>query len=173
MHCGDRRGCHSSLGCVICQKSHLCFVMYCGDRPGCHSSLGCVICKKNHIRASYVNWRLCGFSSMCRQWHWWHAVTTRLRMTKYSNSCHHVDDMAPSVMRELHRITKPYNVTSSNQQRLVWTGGGTNPFNKIRRWKYSTFSVNGVINLTCVCTLVYLHHTVVLAQTCDPGEAVT
>ena len=75
-------GGHSSLGCVICQKSHLCFVMYCGDRRGGHSSLGCVICKKitfmfchvlwgqtgghsslgcvicqkNHIRASYVNW---------------------------------------------------------------------------------------------------------------------
>ena len=274
MYCGDRRGCHSSLGCVICQKSHLCFIMYCGDRRGCHSSLGChlskitfmfchvlwgqtgvsvlirvchlskiifmfyhvlwgqtggghsllgsVICQKSHLccimycgdiqgchsslgchlskitfmfchvlwgqtggsllirvchlsKITFVhhNWCLCGFSSKCRQWHWWHAVTTRLGMTTYSNSYHHVDDMAPSVMRELHRITKPYNVTSSNQPRLVWTGGGTNPFNKIRRWKYSTFSVNGVINLTCVCTLVYLHHTVVLALTCGPGEAVT
>ena len=37
-------GVHSSLGCVICQKSHLCFLMYCGDRQGsllirvCHLS---------------------------------------------------------------------------------------------------------------------------------------
>ena len=75
MYCGDRRGesllirvCHlskitfmfcnvlwgqtgghSSLGCVICQKSHLCFVMYCGDRRGCHSSLWSVICQKSHL----------------------------------------------------------------------------------------------------------------------------
>ena len=42
-------GGHSSLGCVICQKSHLCFVMYCGDRRGCHFSLGCVICQKSHL----------------------------------------------------------------------------------------------------------------------------
>ena len=31
---GQTGGGHSSLGCVICQKSHLCFVMYCGDRQG-------------------------------------------------------------------------------------------------------------------------------------------
>ena len=28
----ERQGCHSSLGCVICQKSQLCFIMYCGER---------------------------------------------------------------------------------------------------------------------------------------------
>ena len=30
----ERQGCHSSLGCVICQKSQLCFIMYCGRGRG-------------------------------------------------------------------------------------------------------------------------------------------
>ena len=51
---GTDGGCHSSLGCVICQKSYKCFVMYCGDRQGCHSSLVCVICQKNIMYVRYV-----------------------------------------------------------------------------------------------------------------------
>ena len=124
-------GGHSSLGCVICQKSHLFFVMYLGDRRGSLLIRVCHLLKITFM-FYYVLWGQTGVS-----------------------------------------LLKPYIVTSSNQPRLVWTGGGTNPFNKLRQRKYSTFSVNGIINLTCVCTLVYLHHTVVLAQTCDPGEAVT
>ena len=30
----ERQGYHSSLGCVICQKSQLCFIMYCGRDRG-------------------------------------------------------------------------------------------------------------------------------------------
>ena len=59
----------------------------------------------------------------------------------YSNGLHHTDNM-----RELHRITKPCNVTihipSSQDQ----------------------FGLVGVVSFTFVCTLVYLDHTVVLVQ---------
>ena len=75
MHCGDRRGSHSSLGCVICQKITFMFChalwgqtgvsllirvchlskitfMFCHvlwGQAGGHSSLGCVICQKSHL----------------------------------------------------------------------------------------------------------------------------
>ena len=41
-------GGHSSLWSVICQESHLCFVMYCGDRRGVTPHYG-VSFVKNHI----------------------------------------------------------------------------------------------------------------------------
>ena len=104
-----------SLLIRVCHLSKITF-MFChvlgGQTRGVTPHWG-VSFVKNHICASHVNWHLCGFSSMCRQWHWWRAVTTLLGMTTYSNSCHHVDDMAPSVMKQLHRITKPYNLPTS------------------------------------------------------------
>ena len=41
----------------------------------------------------------------------------------------------------------------SKQPRLLYIGGGRNPFNKIRQW--NIYSFNGVISFTFVCILVY------------------
>ena len=125
---------------------------------------------KKHILMSSVNWCLCGFSTMCHQWLWWHSDTTGDEFGCW-NILQHLDNIAPSVMRERHRITHPCLVIPPKQPRLVWTGGGTNPYGRTRRHKYSTFSFNGVIHFSFVCFLVCLNLAVILAQTCDPEKA--
>ena len=69
MYCGDRQGCHSSLGCVICQKSHLCFVMYCGDRRGVSLLIRVCHLSKITFMFCYVLWGQSGVSLLIRVCH--------------------------------------------------------------------------------------------------------